>query len=131
MVRIFLLGDLNRNMLKDIPESRAVREFCTSLNLSQLITSPTRETERSSSLIDGIMTSNSSLIVENGRLDAHLIDHYLVFSVLNLKTPKPAPVYITARNYKNYNSNSFLKDLAKINWSENTRIDDCNGKVEH
>ena len=31
---IFVLGDLNCNMLKDIPESRAVREFCTSLNLS-------------------------------------------------------------------------------------------------
>ena len=26
---IFLLGDLNCNMLKDIPESRALREFCT------------------------------------------------------------------------------------------------------
>ena len=64
-------------------------------------------------------------------LDAHLSDHYLVFSVLNLKIPKPVPVYITARNYKNYDSNSFLKDLTQINWSENSRIDDCNGKVEH
>ena len=71
------------------------------------------------------MTSNSSLIIENGTLDAHLSDHYLVFSV-----PKPAPIYITARNYKNYDS-SFLKDLTQINWSENTRIYDCNGKVEH
>ena len=128
---IFLLGDLNCNMLKDIPESWALREFCTCLNLSQLITSPTRVTERSSSLIDVIMTSNSSLIIQNGTLDAHLSDHYLVFSVLNLKIPKAAPVYITARNYKNYDSNSFLKDLTQINWSENTRIDDCNGKVEH
>ena len=122
---VFLLGDLNCNMLKDIPESRALREFCTCLNLSQLITSPTRVTERSSPLIDVIMTSNSSLIIENGTLDAHLSDHYLVFSVLNLKIPKPAPVYITARNYKNCDSNSFLKDLTQINWSENTRIDDC------
>ena len=65
-------------------------------------------------------------------MDAHLSDHYLVFYVLNLKIPKPAaPVYITARNYKNYDSSSFLKDLTQINWSENTRIDDCSGKVEH
>ena len=77
------------------------------------------------------MTSNSSLITENGTLDAHLSDHYLVFSVLNLKIPKPASVYITARNYKNYDGSSFLKDLTQINWSENTRIDDCSGKVEH
>ena len=64
-------------------------------------------------------------------LDAHLSDHYLVFCVLNPKIPKPAPVYITARNYKNYDSSSFLKDLTQINWSENTLIDDCNGTVEH
>ena len=49
---IFMLGDLNCNMLKDIPESRALKELCTCLNLSQLITLPTRVTERSSSLID-------------------------------------------------------------------------------
>ena len=103
---IFLRGDLNCNMLKDIPESRALRELSTCLNLSQLITSPTRVTERSSSLIDVIMTSNSSSIMENGTLDVHLSDHYLVFSVLSLKIPEPAPVYITARNYKNYDSSS-------------------------
>ena len=70
-------------------------------------------------------------IIENGTLDAHFSDHHLVFSVLNLKIPKPAPVYIIARNYKDYDSSSFLKDLTQINWSENTCIDDCNGKVEH
>ena len=96
-----------------------------------IITSPTRVTERSSPLIDVIMTSNSSLIIENGTLDAHLSDHYLVFSALNLKIPKPALVYITARNYQNYDSSSFLKDLTQIDWSVNTRIGDCKGKVEH
>ena len=79
---IFLLGDLNCNMLKDILESRALRVFCICLNPSQPITSPTRVAERSSSLIDVFMTSNSSLIIENGTLDAHFSDHYLVFSVL-------------------------------------------------
>jgi hypothetical protein len=107
---IFLLGDLNCNMLKDVPESRALRELSTCLNLSQLITSPTRVTERSSSLIDVIMTSNSSLTIENWTLDAHISDHYLVFSVLNLKLPKPAPVYITAKNYKYYDSRNYDKN---------------------
>ena len=52
MVRTFFCWViLNCNMLKDIPESRALREFCTCFNLSQLITSPTSVTERSSSLI--------------------------------------------------------------------------------
>ena len=77
------------------------------------------------------MTSNTSLVVGNRILETHVSDHYLVFSVLILKMPKPAPIYITARNYKNYDWHSFLEDLTQINWSENTLIDDCNEKVDH
>jgi hypothetical protein len=77
------------------------------------------------------MTSNSSLVVGSGMLETHVSNHYLVFSGLNLKMPKPAPIYITARNYKNYDRHSFLEDLTQINWSENTLIDDCNEKVDH
>jgi hypothetical protein len=44
--------------------------------------------------------------------------------------PKPAPIYITARNYKNYDRHSFLEDLTQINWTENT-LDDYNEKVDH
>ena len=77
------------------------------------------------------MTSNTSLVVGNRILETHVSDHYLVFSVLILKMPKPAPIYITPRNYKNYDWHSFLEDLTQINWSENTLIDDCNEKVDH
>jgi hypothetical protein len=44
--------------------------------------------------------------------------------------PKPAPIYITARNYKNYDRHSFLEDLTQINRTENI-LDDYNEKVDH
>jgi hypothetical protein len=61
------------------------------------------------------MTSNSSLVVGSRILETNVSDYYLVFSVLNLEMPKPAPIYITARNYKNYDRHSFLEDLTQIN----------------
>ena len=58
---IFIAGDLNCNVMKHSPEADALNDLCLSLNLTQLITSPTRETSESSSLIDVIMTSNPGL----------------------------------------------------------------------
>ena len=116
-VCMYYRNDLKVSHLKELSSisSLGFRELWVKIHHRKLRSIIVCVTERSSSLIDVIMTSNSSLIVENGTLDAHLSDHYLVFSVLNLKIPKPAPVYITARNYKNYDSNSFLKDLTQIN----------------
>ena len=51
------VGDLNCDMLKILPETDALNNLCSSLNLTQLITSPTRVTMQSSSLID-VMASN-------------------------------------------------------------------------
>ena len=57
-------------------------------------------------------------------------DHYLV-SVLNFKAPKPLPTYVISRSYKNYDSESFVNDLAQVPWYENALIDDAGEKVEH
>ena len=58
------------------------------------------------------MTSNSSLVTDSGVVETHISDHYLVYAVLNFKAPKPLPTYVISRSYKNYNSESFVSDLA-------------------
>ena len=52
---IFVVGD--HLMLGKCPEADALNDLCRSLNLTQLIKSPTRITSESSTLIDIIMTS--------------------------------------------------------------------------
>ena len=59
---VFIIGDLNIDILKKNQESRALMNLCSSLNLTQLITSPTRVTTQSSTLIDVIMTTNTALV---------------------------------------------------------------------
>ena len=56
---IFVTGDLNCNMLSDCPEAHSLGDLCDSLNLTQLIKTPTRVTSQSSSLIDVILASDS------------------------------------------------------------------------
>ena len=63
---VFIIGDLNCDILKDNQETRVLTSLCSSLNLTQLITSPTRITPKSSTLIDVIMTTNTGLVAESG-----------------------------------------------------------------
>ena len=101
---IVILGDLNCNVLSENSESKALASFMSDVNLSQVITTPTRTTDASSSLIDVILVSNPNIISENGVLNTPISDHLPVFETLKLKLPKPPPpCYIIAvRSYKKY-----------------------------
>ena len=128
---VLVVGDLNCDLLTSSYESRALNDFCSSLNMRQLITEPTRVTPTSESLIDVIMTSNSALATDSGVVETHISAHYLVYAVLNFKAPKPLPNYVISRGYENYDSESFVNDLAQVLWYENALIDDAGEKVEH
>ena len=68
---IIVVGDLNCDFLKpDSLETLAIIDFCKSVN--QLIKEPTRVTEKSSSLIDIIMTSNMNLVEDCGVALSHI-----------------------------------------------------------
>ncbi len=128
---IFVVGDLNCNLLKSGPESDALNELCSSLNLFQLIKEPTRVTLQSSSLIDVILTSNTSLVVENGVEETHISDHFLVYSMLKLKLPKKLPDYMVIRSFKNYSSEAFKNDLEQLIWQENPIDQGLNQRLDN
>ncbi|CAB4045042.1 Hypothetical predicted protein, partial [Paramuricea clavata] len=128
---IFVVGDLNCNLLKSGPESDALNELCSGLNLFQLIKEPTKVTLQSSSLIDVILTSNTSLVVESGVEETHISDHFLVYSILNLKLPKKLPDYMVIRSFKNYSSEAFKNDLEQLIWQENPIDQGVNQRLDN
>ena len=85
---VIILGDLNCNLLQENAESRALNDFCSSFNLTQLINKPTRVTENGESLIDVVMTTNEKLIASNDVLMSTISDHNLVYISLKLKKPR-------------------------------------------
>ena len=54
-----------------------------------------------------------------------------MYSILKLKLPKLAPIYVTARSYKHYVPERFVNYLWQIPRFENALIDDVNDKLEH
>lgn len=64
-VPIFILGDLNYNLLRPSdPEPKAVLDFCNCFNLTQVINKPRRITQLFTSLLNVILTNNKYLIME-------------------------------------------------------------------
>ncbi|CAB4026746.1 Hypothetical predicted protein [Paramuricea clavata] len=109
---IIILGDLNCNTLKECPENKALTDISIELNLTQIITTPTRIIDRSQSLIDVILISNPDLVCDSGVIDTAISDHLPVFATLKLRLPKPPSRFITVRSFKNYDPSLFSAALA-------------------
>jgi hypothetical protein len=110
----WLYGDLNCDLLKCSSESDAFYNLCSILNLSQLVTLPTRVTPTTSSQIDVTMTSNTAIIKETRVVETHVSDHYLIDTCVNTKLPKPPVIYTTSRSYKKYQPKHLGNDLVQF-----------------
>ena len=62
----------------DLTGYEALYNFCTSCNLTQLITKPTRVTESSSLILDLILASDVSKVQKAGVLLSSISDHELI-----------------------------------------------------
>ena len=126
---VYILGDLNCNLLAlQDPPAQALERFCSSFNLSQVISHPTRITESTESLIDVILVSNVNLVQEAKVSPSSIGDHELILVVLNLKKSRPKPTYILTRSYTNYNPEAFTRDLLQVPWhiiETFEDVDDC------
>ena len=108
---LILIGDFNSQMEED-----AMKEFCDTYNLKNLITEPTCfKNAQNPTLIDLILTNkpksfHNSMCIETGISDFHK----MTVCVLNVQFTKLSPAKIKYRNYKNFNLNLFKAEL-KIN----------------
>lgn len=109
---VLLLGDFNLNLF----ESRPAWETTYSvLGLKMIIDSPTRVTDKTSTLIDHIYTNNKSRVLGTDVPEISISDHYPVCCSWALKLDKPIPknqhTSIHYRSMKNFNRVAFLNDL--------------------
>ena len=63
---VMIIGDFNCNMITNNSLSKKVKELCSTTNMKQLITEPTRITPHSKSLIDLILTSHTISTITSG-----------------------------------------------------------------
>lgn len=118
---MFVCGDFNINWLNANPIQRMIAEGTNDIGLSQIIHSPTRITETSSTLID-LCFCNDKSIKASIKSKFNISDHEcLAFSVDKKESYKERFKQISI--LKDYNPEKFRNELRKINWNENMECD--------
>nr|CAH7733641.1 unnamed protein product [Callosobruchus chinensis] len=127
---IICIGDVNVNFLDNncLP-TIYFNSMLNSLEMSQMITEPTRITLQSESLID-VLLSNCNTLVETTFVDSvSFSDHDCVCGILNCEKPTIEPKIITYRDFKNFNEDEFINDLNNANLDSIFYIYDIDEKV--
>lgn len=114
---IVCTGDFNINVLN--LHNTCVNHLFSILetfHLTQIIDTPTRITNSTSSLIDLILVSTAENVLDQGVLENDISDHQTVFCVLKVSSKRNGPRLVTYRNFKNFNFEAFELDLFSIPW---------------
>ena len=64
------------------------------MELNQIIKTPTRVTDNTKTLIDHIYVNNDLPVLQSAPINYSISDHFLVFSVLNLKNNSKQVRYV-------------------------------------
>ena len=123
-------GDLNCNLMNPGNSGRELLDLCDIFNLDCLTDKPTRITRSSiQSLIDVILTSNSRRFLKFGVFEPHLSDHSLVYTIMRSFSNYHRSRKVTYRNFKDYNKDKLLNDLALIPFHAISVFDDVSDQA--
>lgn len=109
----FILGDFNIDLFKSNTTWNDKIQLC---NLEQMVTTPTRVTATSQTLIDHIYASNTAHIIEVCVPIYACSDHYpicITWKRKGAKIPRTGHKTISYRSYTKFIENNFLEDLTK------------------
>ena len=128
---VYILGDLNINLInnqKHTPNGiKQYQEFGSLKGLKQLITSPTRVTENSSSLLDHVLTNFTDRVSQSGVVDTGFSDHQLIYCTRKVNRTKfNTRKYIRTRSLKNCTQSLYLENLNEINFPDYSKFKDIN-----
>ena len=110
-----LTGDINCNYL--VPaDHKEIKSILASVGLKQLISTPTRITRESKTLIDIICSNEPEKINHVKVIPAGLSDHELICCSRKVNNVKHHPRIITCRNFANYDAKLFCEELNSMNF---------------
>ncbi len=111
--KIFIIEDFNFNYTVD--ETLAINPVHYLENLylmSQLIDTPTRVTNKSSTCIDLILTTMPEQHSDTNVATISLSDHYLIYTCINIKVERKQHKTIRYLNYKKFVMQTFLTEVS-------------------
>ena len=122
----YILGDFNINIKTNSSNSsKRYKEFCSMHGLKQLIDSPTRITEKTSSLLDHILTNSHDKVSQFGVVNAGLSDHQIIYCTRKVTKQKfKEHKDITIRSLKNYSQEALVNSLTEQNFPNYSQFED-------
>ncbi|KAF2879600.1 hypothetical protein ILUMI_26570, partial [Ignelater luminosus] len=116
--KIIFLEDFNFDVLSlNKPGIQQYLDMLDSLNIAQLIGKPTRITDKTSTLLDHILTSDIDIIRSSSiEVNHNISDHCVIFCELNLVSSLPSPKLIKYRSFRTFNYIDFTENLRNVNW---------------
>lgn len=112
---IYLVGDLNLNLLVNNSSTKLFSEICGQYSFYSLINIPTRIVKNATTAIDIIVT-NCNMIDSSGVIEYNVSDHLLLYSVKKHVKVKDIKVKSKVRTFRNYDLELIKVSLAPYNW---------------
>ena len=115
----YILGDLNINY-NDVssPAVKNYRDVLLLHNFHQLISTPTRVTTTTSTVIDHILCNSKEHVCQSGTLDLGISDHMVIFCTRKLvKCSVSFNNIVKVRSMKNYDQDTYTTMLNNVNWN--------------
>ena len=114
---------MNINLLykgRNVPNGiKTYREFCSIHSLTQIIKDATRITEKTSTLLDHILTNSKEKVSQSGIVDIGLSDHQMIYCTRKLQKEKTnKKTYVKIRSLKHYTKEKFVEKLSKIHFPD-------------
>ena len=130
-IPVFLMGDLNCDMLN--PSSNALRleRVMSEYGLLQMINCPTRITDNSASLIDLFFTSDSGLVGDVGCEEFGLSDHGMIFGVLDIKVVRKRGLMRMIRCFRKCDQEALIGDFKSAPWQVMESMTDIGDRWEY
>jgi hypothetical protein len=115
--KYIISGDLNINTLDvDDKSSKNLASITSRYSLQQLITSPTRTTYHSATLIDHIYVPQHNQVIQSGNFSLTHSDHDCIYAVEHYIRQKYKPKIIHFRKFKNINWDEIKLNIKLHNW---------------
>ena len=97
-------------------DNKSIKDILLLYGLVQLVTTATRVTATSKTLIDLILTSRIDCVYENDVIPTSIGDHDMIGFIRKLRKEKIPPRTIRSRNYSNYDHATLKSDVRNYDW---------------
>ena len=114
---LHIMGDMNIDLLTNDADTKTMHKFIKLIGCQQLVTKPTRTNEKTSTLLDLVIT-NSDHIVNVGNKTLNISDHDMIYITRKMILEKRQPITFTGRSYRNFDPKDFQRYLTEADWED-------------